>query len=179
MVLLVCKMPMPYYFRHLKYFRMADNNKGEDVPCVYVYEEEKSIKSSSIYQNDDISLEVIGRSAPPTMNKSTRQAQTKKSEKRRSRYDENHYALPDNDDNDQSEYPESVSEIEPDSKTKSMVPSFWRTACGLLLGLMLLSVTANIVQMFNNNTKSDILHSRYAKIQKSAIWERCTVCFKD
>ena len=139
---------------------MTDSNGSEDVPCVYVYEEEKSAKSSSIYQNDDISLETIDRRNPPIVSKSTNQAQTKRPEKRLSRYDENNYALPDNDDNDQSEYPESVSETEPYSKTKSMVPSFWRTACGLLLGLMLLSVTANIVQMYTKDRdgKFKILH---------------------
>ena len=112
--------------------------------------------ATGVYQNDDISLENGGHNDIPTRNKSTGPDQTQKKQKRRSRYDENHYALPDNDDNDQSEYPESVSETEPDSKTKSMVPSFWRTACGLAVGLMLLSVTANIVLMSTKDNDGNI-----------------------
>ena len=159
---MVSKMPMPYYFRYLKYFRMADNNKGEDVPCVYVYEDEKNLSPdhndspNAVYQNDDIPLENGGRNDLPTRNESTRQDQTKKKQKRRSLYDENHYALPDYDDDKQPETPESLSLRDPDSTAKSMVPSIWRTACCFLFGLMLLSITANIVFVHKKDQRGNI-----------------------
>jgi len=141
---------------------MEDNNKTEDVPCVYVYDEEKNItpdhndSSNAVYQNDDIALEDGGLNYPAIRNKSTRQDQTKKTQKRRSRYDDDHYALPDNDDDKETGTPESVSLRDHELTEKSMAPSLWRTACCLFLGLLLLSITANVVLVLKKDRQGNI-----------------------
>ena len=133
---------------------MAHDNSGEEVPCVYVYEEEKNIApddanfTTPIYQNDDIALEDGGSNDPSIRTKSAHQDHGKKSKKRLSRYDEDHYALPDDDDDHQPDSPESESRKENNSTAKSTVSSLWRTACCLSSGLMLISITANILLLY-------------------------------
>ena len=91
---------------------MEENKKSDYVPSEYVYDEEKK---TAVNQNiledpyDDSSSENEIVDPPSIRSTATSQSQTRKSKKRRSRYDEDNYALPDNEEDEKTGSPPSIA----------------------------------------------------------------------
>ena len=137
---------------------MEDNNKSEYVPSEYVYDEEKK---TAVNQNiledpyDDSSSENENVDPPSIRSTTTSQSQTGKSKKRRSRYDEDNYALPDNEEDEKTRPPPSIASQRSNAGMKSKL-SLWRSGCCFVSVLLLLSMAGNIVFLFQNRQNGTI-----------------------
>ena len=137
---------------------MEDKNKSDYVPSEYVYDEEKK---TSVYQNivedpcDDSSSENVNRDQPSIRSTTTSQSQTRKSKKRHSRYDEDNYALPDNEEDEPTGSPPSIASQSSNAGMRSKL-SLWRSGCCFVSVLLLLSMVGNIVFLFQNRQNGKI-----------------------
>ena len=132
---------------HYQYFRMAENQKDDAIECEYVYQESKDVphQEELIFEdpyeddssdNDDAGAPSVA--TPSASNeKSRRPAKTRR---QRSRYDEDMYALP---------HPESEEEIrvrkqEEKMRAQEKLIFATRVTAAVLVCMLLVSVTANI-----------------------------------
>ena len=137
---------------------MEDNNKGEYVPSEYVYDEEKKTAVNQIILEDpydDSSSENESRDQPSIRSTTTSQSQTRKSKKRHSRYDEDNYALPDNEEDEETGSPPSIASQRSKTGIKSKL-SLWRSGCCFSSVLLFLSMAGNIVLLFHKRQHGNI-----------------------
>ena len=137
---------------------MEDNNKGEYVPSEYVYDEEKKTAvNQTIIEDpyDDSSSENENGDQPSIRLTTSSQGQTRKSKKRHSRYDENNYALPDNEEDEKTGSPPSIASQRSNAGMKSKL-SLWRSGCCFVSVLLLLSMAGHIVFLFKNRQNGNI-----------------------
>ena len=137
---------------------MEGNNKSDYVPSEYVYDEEKKTAANqNILEDsyDDSSSENENVDPSSIRSTTTSQSQTGKSKKRRSRYDEDNYALPDNEEDEKTGYPSSIASQRSETGMKSKL-SLWRSGCCFSSVLLLLSMAGNIVLLFHKRQHGNI-----------------------
>ena len=141
-------MTLFYYY----YFRMAVEQRNVAIPCEYVYETEKNgtQNENSILgdpYDDESSDDDAGDLAKENNCRDAKISKTSKT-KRRSRYDEDMYAMPD------PESPEETKTRKLESKVKIYKKKMvtWRTFSMFFLGILLFSIAANVYQAVEKQT---------------------------
>ena len=148
---------------HYQYFRMAENQQDDAIECEYVYKESKDVphQEATILgdpyddeSSDNDEAEGPSIATPSSSNeKSRRPAKTRR---QRSRYDEDMYALP---------HPEGEEEIrvrkqEEKMRAQEKLIFAMRVTAAVLVCMLLASVTANIYCLIKtvNERGKKILH---------------------
>ena len=130
---------------------MTDRQKSEDIKCEYVYDKDDNIVpqkeafvTSELYTNQIIIDEKLEKEKndtpvePDSSNNKTPKTSTRK--KRTSRYDEDLYALP----HPETEEEVKIRRFEAQLRGKEKQLVGWKTTSALLSLILLISITANV-----------------------------------
>ena len=126
---------------------MTSQNKDGDIQCEYVYDQDKSMpqQDASIFSGEysDEDSDVDDKDIQLKPNASNNKIAKTSKKKRTSRYDENLYALPDNDHDDESEMRSLKSKLksnETQLTTYKTQLATWKVASFVLIFALLISV---------------------------------------
>ena len=137
---------------------MTSQKKDEDIQCEYVYDQEKSV--SQHYANilsEECSEGDSDKddSEPPVESNASKSKHSETSKKKRtSRYDENFYALPDNDDDDDSEISSLQSKLktkESQLASKEIQLAIWRVTTIISVFILLVSAAGIVYLTIEKN----------------------------
>ena len=126
---------------------MSNQQKDEEIHSEYVYDKESNtpdhndtIFTEPYYKQD--SDDSDGRTSVNTDSPDDKRLKTSKTKRRKSLYDENHYALPDMDDDAKNEA--EIRSLKSKLKAKEKQSFAWKTTSLVAIGILLLSVGANV-----------------------------------
>ena len=164
------------------YFRMASQENGGQVPCEYVYDEDKNnppqetIIFEGEYSDEDSEKDskVPENELDSTIIEKSRPSKTKR---RVSRYDSGNYALPDSD--DEAEMVTLRARLKAKDaqlaaqKTRSVT---WRRTSFIFMFLLLFSVTGNVYQAIEKSSssgkKSTAIPKQIYRLRKNNVLDR-------
>ena len=142
------------------------------VKCEYVYDQDKDVdqQTDNIFSDpysDESSDNDHGNPPAKTISSDIKTSKTSKKKKRRSHYDEDNYALPDPETDDQVK----MRKLESKLKANEKQVRAWRATSFLLIGLLFISATCiaylsfEIVNMNGKtiSTTGEILHTYICK----------------
>ena len=147
--------------KELMYFRMEGyqndsvaegyQNGAVVVKCEYVYDQGKEVdkqndKTFSDPYSDESSDKDGGNHPAKTMSSDIKTSKTSKKKKRRSYYDEDNYALPDPETDDDVK----IRKLESKAKANKKQARNWRATSFVLIGLLFISATCIAYLVFEN-----------------------------